>query len=376
MIVIGRLLDLFIDLCRHNSPPRCEGAVAARLADLLRADGLEVWFDEAGAAVGGECGNLLARLPANCANAPALFFSSHMDTVEPNPEVVIRVDGGVIHTDGSTILGADARAGLAPIVEAVRAVASSGLPHGDIELVFTVCEEVGLLGARHVDWSRLRARQGFVLDTVPPIGHVVVGAPYQDTIEVVILGRAAHAGAEPERGVSAITVAAKAIADMKLGRIDQETTANVGAISGGSASNVVCPRVTILAEARSRSLPSLLTQTHHMVECFEQAARRLAATTEITVTRTYDGYQLDESDPLVQLALGAASECGLEPGTRMVNSGSDANVFNCQGVQAVLVSTGMDRMHTHAECVSIADLERTARWVAGIIVRSAREAGC
>lgn len=376
MIVIGRLLDLFIDLCRHNSPPRQEGAVARRLADLLAEDGLEVWFDQAGDEVGGQCGNLLARLPANCSGAPALFFSTHLDTVEPNPGVVIKIDGGVIHTDGSSILGADARAGLAPIVEAVRAVAASGLPHGDVELVLTVCEEVGLLGARSLDRTRLNARRGYVLDTGPPVGHVVLCAPYQDTIEVVINGRAAHAGAEPERGVSAIVVAAKAITGMRLGRIDDETTANIGVIEGGAASNVVCPRVRILGEARSRSLPALLAQTEHMVGCFEQACRDHGATAEITATRTYDGYRLDCDDPMVRLALDAAGACGLDSGTRMVNSGSDANVFNAAGLPAVLISTGMDRMHTHGECVSIENLGQTAHWVAEIILRSAREAGC
>jgi tripeptide aminopeptidase len=374
MINCDRLLDTFTTLCRMNTPARAEGRVADWLQSRLEACGCVCVRDGAAALTGSDTGNLIATLPANVEGADPIFFAVHMDTVEPNPNVQIIIEGDTIRTDGSTILGADDRAGIAPLVEAIETIAEAGsegaspsLPHGGIEAVFTVCEEVGLLGAKALDRSLLTARYGFVLDSGPPVGAVVVSAPSQDSFEVTIKGRPAHAGAEPEKGISAIEVAAAAIHAMKLGRIDHETTANVGAIHGGEATNIVCPEVVMRAEARSRDPKKLTAQVEHMVEVWKSTAAEAGAVADVRVTHQYDAYSFAESDPVVQRALAAARKAGLPASTKPAGGGSDANVLNAAGLTTCVLSTAMTGVHTHAETASIADLCATAEWVVAIV---------
>ncbi len=366
MIDRDRLVETFLALCRMNSPARSEGPVADWLQTNLEAIGMTCVRDGASGATGSETGNLIATLPANVEGADPIFFAAHMDTVEPNPGVNIVIQDEIIRTDGTTILGADDRAGIAPLVEALRVIVERGLLHGRIEAVFTVCEEIGLLGAKALDLEGLSARYGYVLDSNPPVGGVVVSAPSQDSFTVTIKGRPAHAGAEPEKGVSAIQAAAAAISRMRLGRIDHETTANVGVIHGGEATNIVCPEVVMLAEARSRDPEKLARQVEHMVQTWQSAAAEIGALANIEVEHQYEAYRYDETDPVVQRAFKAARRIGLAPTTKSVGGGSDANVFNARGLPTCVLGTAMSGVHTHEERAAISDLCATAELIVAI----------
>ena len=273
MIDRRRLEAEFLDLVRVSSASRREGAIAERLRATLSGFGVPVEEDDAGRAVGGEVGNLLARFPGTAAGAPPLLLCAHMDTVVPCEGVRPVVNGDVVRTDGATVLGGDDKAGIVAILEALRVVRGLGIPHGPVDVLFTICEEFGLLGAKHFDVARLRARTGLVLD-VDGVAELVTRAPAANRMEFTVHGLEAHAGVCPEQGISAIKVAAEAIAVMRLGRIDEETTANIGVIEGGFAANIVPNRVRLRAEARSRSLEKLEAQSRHMRACFDQAVAR------------------------------------------------------------------------------------------------------
>jgi tripeptide aminopeptidase len=374
MINEQRLVNLFTEMCRINTPPRHEKALVDVIQPRLEALGLECVRDSAGDKTGGNSGNLIATLRGNVSGADPIFFSSHFDTVEPNPNVQIVIEDGVIRSDGTSILGADDKGGMAPIIEAMQVIQEQKLPHGDVQLLLTVSEEIGLLGAHHIDRSLVQATMGFVLDTGPPVGTVVYTAPTQDSFDVTITGRPAHAGFEPEKGISAIQVAARAVERMKLGRIDPETTSNIGIIHGGMATNIVCPEVRIRAEARSRNPEKLAAQVEHMREAFHRAAIDFGAEVAVNVRRMYETYRLPEDHPTLAIAQKAAVNLGLETGLREAGGGSDANVFNAMGIPTCVLATGMRQIHTHHECIAIADLVRSAHWVVEIVQETARRA--
>ncbi len=367
MINQDRLVSLFLEMCRVNTPARQEKALVDRIQPLLEDLGLRCVRDNAHERTRGDSGNLIASLDANEDGAPAIFLSAHFDTVAPNPDVRITVEDGLIRTDGTSILGADDKGGMAPIIEAMRVIQEDRLPHGRIQLLFSVCEEVGLLGAHYIDRSLVHATMGFVLDTGPPVGTVVYTAPTQDTLEIVLKGRPAHAGFEPEKGISAIQVAARAIERMPLGRIDPETTANVGVIEGGNATNIVCPEVKIRAEARSRDRGKLEAQVQRMMEALHEAAADFGAELDVTINHMYDGYHLTEEDAVVRIAQQAARKLGLPTTLRAAGGGSDANVYNAMGLPCCVLGTGMRNIHTNEERIEIADLVRSAQWVLGIV---------
>ncbi|GBC92272.1 Peptidase T [bacterium HR15] len=362
-----RLIELFTTLCRINSPSRQEREVVEYVKGFLRGLGLEVQEDNAAQAVAGNANNLVATLPANISGVPKIFFSAHFDTVEPNPDVKIILENGLLRTDGSTILGADDKAGMSAILEAIRIVVENNLPHGQIQLLFTVCEEIGLKGARALDLSLVDSDFGFVYDSGPPVGAIVSQTPTHDTMEVRLLGKPAHAGVEPEKGISAIEIAAHAITRMRLGRIDEETTANIGTIHGGHATNIVCPEVQIRAEARSRTTAKVDAQVAHMIECFEKAAQERGGHAEIHLERHYEGYQLTENDLPVRVARAAARKIGLEAPMRPTGGGSDANIFIARGLPCCVVGTAMEKVHTHEEFVRIENLARSVDLALAII---------
>jgi len=269
----ARLVAEFLEMVRISSPSKREGRMAKRLAATLEEMGVSVEEDDAGRKVGGETGNLLARFPGTVPGAPPLLLCAHMDTVVPCEIVTPRMSGDVVKTDGTTVLGGDDKAGIAAILEALRVLRDDAIPHGPIDVLFTICEEYGLLGAKHFDVGRLRARSGLVLD-VDGVSELVTRGPAANKLDVVVHGLEAHAGVCPEQGISAIKVASEAIAAMRLGRLDAETTANLGLIEGGLATNIVPNRVRVRGETRSLSLEKLEAQSQHMRECFEHAAAR------------------------------------------------------------------------------------------------------
>jgi tripeptide aminopeptidase len=277
------------------------------------------------------------------------------------------IEDGVIRSDGTTILGGDDKAGIAAILEGVRRIRERGVRHGLIQAVFTICEEVGMHGAMGLDYTKVKATRAFILDADGPIGQILVRGPAKDAIHVVVYGRSAHAGLKPEAGISAIQVAARAIDRMKLLRIDDETTANLGQITGGGATNIVTDRVEITAEARSLSNEKLDAQGAHVKACFEEAAREFGATVEVNIERSYAAFSLDEDEPVVRHCLAAMRQLGLEPKLASTGGGSDCNVFNRHGMKAVDLSIGMTDVHTCKESLRIDDLEMTARLVEALI---------
>ncbi len=375
MINPDRLNALLLDLLGISSPSRREAAVAERLRAELEALGAEVVVDDAGARVGGTTGNVVARVRGRAESAPPLLLSAHMDTVVPCDSVRPVVDGTVVRTDGTTILGGDDKSGCAIIVEVLRSLREQGVAHGDVEVVFTICEELGLLGAKHLDVTRLRARHGLVLDC-DGVGELVTRGPAGDKLTFRVLGRAAHAGVAPETGISAIRVAAEAIAAMRLGRIDAETTANLGVIEGGLATNIVPPSVLVRGEARSRDLGKLEAQTGHMRRCFEEAARRhevrvgdtaYLARIEAEIHRDYDVLNLGPDARIVRLVSEASRKLGRECQARATGGGCDANVLNGKGLQVANLGTGMREIHTVNEWLDLRDVHAAAELVAEVV---------
>lgn len=368
-----RLVQLFRELLGINAPPLRESAVVTwtqkYLADFV---GLEVWQDHAGDEIGGDANNLIARLPGNLPGAPRIFFSAHFDTVEPTEGLEIGEKDGVFYSISDTILGADDKAGMAPAIEAVHAIRDSGEPHGDVYLLLSVAEEIGLRGAKAMRLEDLNLDFGYVLDTGPPVGSFVTRSATHDRLEVLVHGKPAHAGKDPENGINAMQVAAEAIHGMCLGRIDAGTTANLGIIEGGTAVNVVCPFVRIRAEARSTSKETLDGQIAHMIGRFEATAQKWNTTVEIEHARHYEAYVVDEESPVVRVAQEASRALGMDPALRTTLGGSDANVFNAKGLSSIVVATGMDHIHTHDEVCSREDLVNTARLCVELIRQAAR----
>jgi tripeptide aminopeptidase len=346
------VLPLFLELAAIPSPSGEEAPVAERVAAFLRDLGLKVEEDEAG--------NLFSRLEASEANGGApLFLCAHMDTVPPTAgiEPVVHEDGYVRNAAG-TILGADNKASVAVMLEAARLVLAERRPHAGLELLFTVREETGLLGAFAFDQTQFQAQRGFVYDSSGPVGNVVRSSPWGRTIDVVFKGRAAHAGLAPEDGRSAIVAAAKAITDLRLGRIDEETTANVGRISGGTARNVIPERCELAVEARSRDQAKLADLVQEMVDCFSFAASVSECEVETIISETYPGYRFGADEPLFQLACQAIERAGLSPQAVDTGGGADANVFNARGLTCINLANGMTDVHTPDERIAVADLER------------------
>jgi len=347
-----RLLKTLLELLRVPSPSGHEEEVARLVAARLARLGLDVAEDQAG--------NLLAILEGE---GEPLLLTAHLDTVTPADGVSPLLRDGVIRSDGSTVLGADDKSGVAIILEVLEALKEVEEKHRPIEALFTVREEVGLEGAKAFDMDRLRARMGIGLDAGGDQGTIIVRAPAQNSLEVTVHGRMAHAGVNPEQGINAIRVAAEAIADMPLGRIDEETTANIGVISGGRATNIIPDLVTVRGEARSHDETTLESQTHAMVAAFERAARRHEARVDVGVHRKYAAFALSEDSDIVRLVSGRMRALGVEPLLMATGGGSDANVLNAGGVQTVQMSTGMADVHTCDEHIAVADVVRAAQIV-------------
>ena len=371
MINAERVKRTFLELAAISSPSRHERGVADYVIAKLASLGLEVDEDDAGARIGGDAGNVTALLKGNTNGGVPIFLSAHMDTVEPTDDIKIIIDGDTIRTDGSTILGADDKAGIAAILECVEDVLERRAPHGDVTVVFSVCEEQGLRGARELDHSKIRAKMGYVFDTERPVAGLTLSAPTHDSLAVEVHGKAAHAGIAPEKGVSAIVAASNAISKMRLGRIDAETTANVGRIEGGKARNIVPDHVTIGAEARSRNNHKLDEQVAHMKRLFEEEAAKIGATATVTVSRQYTTYRWTPDDEVVKLAMAASRRVGIEPVFAEGGGGSDANIYNAAGMPALVIGTGYSGPHATSEELSVSGLVKTAEFAAALIACAA-----
>jgi tripeptide aminopeptidase len=350
------VLTLFTELAAIPSPPGEEREVADRTIAYLRDLGLEVDEDEAGAEVGSTMGNLLCRLEPTREGTP-LFFCAHLDTVPPEGPIEPVVEDGFVRNSAGTILGADNKAAVAAMLEAVRAVLSEQRPHAGIELLFTPKEEVGLLGARAFDHERLHAQVGYVYDQAAPIGEIILGAPYAHAMQVRFHGRAAHSGMFPEEGRSAIAAAARAITDFRLGRIDEDTTANVGTIEGGTAGNIVPEWCTFVAEARSHDERKLADLVQEMLEAVTFAAELGECEVETELKKHYRGYRFKQDDVPIRFAREALTRTGHQPTLGLSGGAADANVFNERGLSCVNLANGMTDIHTRDERIAVTDLE-------------------
>ena len=375
MVKADRVKTTFVDLIRINSPSKSERGVADYVKAKLARLGFSVEEDDAGGKIGGTAGNVIAFKPGAAAAGVPIFLCCHMDTVEATEKLKVIDDGGELRSDGSTILGADDKAGIAAVLEGLESVLESGAPHGDVQVLFDASEEIGLLGAKAMDHSKIKARMGYVFDTEKPVAGITVSAPSHQTMTVEITGKAAHAGIAPEKGISAVVAASRAIAKMRLGRIDEETTANVGRIEGGKARNIIPEHVTVTAEARSRSEQKLVEQVEHMKRLFEEEASAIGASAQVLTEREYSGYRWSEDDEVVGLAARAARRIGIEPVMVEGGGGSDANIFNAAGIPAVVVGVGYEGAHSSSEHLSIADLAKTAQFAEALILTAAEFEG-
>ena len=375
MIQQDRLKELLIELVKIDSLSRKEQAIAMRLKRELEELGGEVWMDGAGEKVGGNAGNLIAHFRGNVPRADPLLLSAHMDTVVPGEGIVPVLEGNILRSDGRTVLGGDDKSGIAIICEVLRVVREKSLPCSDIDVVFTICEEAGLLGAKCLDVSRFRARRGLVLDS-DSVGFLFTRAPAANRMEFHIHGLEAHAGVCPERGISAIQVAAEGIAKMRLGRVDKETTANIGLISGGMAVNIIPNSVRLKGEARSHNEETLERQSRHMLQCLEEAAsrhvlevdgRRYQASVEAKIERDYDRMEIADGSPIVRLVRTAGRNLGVDVKTMATGGGCDANVLNKKGLEVANLSTGMREIHTVKEWLDLNDLYISAQMVLEIV---------
>ncbi len=355
MINQDRLVNTFLELVRIDAPSGGEKQAAEYVAAKLRALGLEPRIDG--------LYNVTARLDGK---GRPLLLNAHTDRVEPGRGVKPLVKDGVIRTDGSTILGADDMAGVAAILEGLESLTEDNAPHVPLEIAITVQEELGLVGAKGLDLSQFKAKEAVVLDSHGPVGEIIIGSPTHNVIDVAIIGRAAHSGTQPENGIDALRVAAKAISKMKLGRIDKETTANFGMIRGGSARNIVPEKVELTGEARSRNPKKVERQTRAMRQALEKAAREVGAKVDFRVERAYNQYKHRKGDSAVKRVANALKKIGVKPRYAYTGGGSDANILNAKHIKAVVTSIGCEEIHTPAEHIPVGELVKAAELVAAL----------
>lgn len=367
MINKKRILDEFYELVQIKCSTRAERQVADVIKQKLVNLHTEVTEDDIGSKIGGDCGNVIAFLPGTVAGAPGILLTAHLDCVEPCGNIQPVLRDGIITSAGDTILGSDDKSGVVAILEAVRVLKEQNIPHGNIQVVFTVAEEGGLNGSKNIDPSLLKADFGYALDSSGSPGEIVNMAPGQNQLEIIVHGKKAHAGVAPEEGINAIVLAGKALAGIRDGRIDQETTANIGIIEGGTATNIVPDKVKIVAEARSRNMEKLTAQTEHMRQVFEETVKGSGGRAEVSISKKYDAYVLAETAPVVQLARQAAESIGLTPVIKATGGGSDANFFNSYGVPTVVLGTGMSKVHTTDEFIKEEDLYNICAFTLAIV---------
>ena len=375
MINKERLAAVFTTLCEIDSPSKQEGRVAAYLKSLFAEMGAEIYEDDSNGRTGADCGNLFVRFPDGGLDREPVFFNCHMDTVLPAVNVKVRRQGEVFTSAGETVLGSDDKAGIAALIEVMRTIQENSIAYGPVEYVFTTCEEVGLLGVKALDPERIKAKIGYALDS-SGINRVVVGAPAANRINIKIKGIAAHAGLSPEKGISAIHLAAKAIARLRLGKLDTESTANIGLIEGGTATNIIPESVVISGEVRSHSVQLLQEHTKLITSVFQEEVDNWfdpegviegGPILEITIDDDFPVMKLNRTSAVIKRVEAAAASLDTRLDFVTAGGGSDANIFNGYGLQCAILSTGMDRVHSTRETIKLSDMALTAELVMAIL---------
>lgn len=364
MINKKRLLKTFLDLVKIESVSLKEARVMRYIQKELQKIGIASSFDSAGKKIKGEVGNLFAYVKGTEKGSP-IILNAHVDTVKTK-KVYPCIKNEYILSDGTTILGADCKAGVAQILEVLRSLKEHRLAHPDLQLIFSVAEEIGLKGASAIRKNDLKADFALVLDG-GELEEIILQAPTQENFEIEIIGKAAHAGIHPEEGISAISVASQAIAQLSLGRIDHETTANIGIISGGVATNIIPEKVYLKGEARSHSLVKLKKQIHRIESTFKKTCQKKGAQLIFKKQRIYPAFKISPQDRCVQKISQIMKKMGMVPIFKSTGGGSDANIFNHLKVKSVIIGTGMDRVHTHQERIKINDLSKGAEMLQNIL---------
>ncbi len=370
MVQTQRLVKQFVNLVQIDSETRYESEISQYLQHTFRSLDLQVAEDHTAELTGHGSGNLYCTLAATASyeHLPVIFFTCHMDTVAPGKGIKPQIgDDGIIRSNGTTILGSDDKAGIAILIEAIQVLQEQKIPHGQIQFIITVGEEAGLIGARAIDRKSIQAEYGYALDSNGPIGHIATVAPGRAEIHITFYGKSAHAGVNPEDGISAIQIASKAVSRMPLGRIDADTTANIGSFSGIGPLNVVCDRVVIEAEARSTDSHKLDNQIAKMKQACEQAVQLSKTHFDFEAKVVYPSYHHKLDSDVVQLATKAFVKLGIQPHCFQSGGGSDANIFNQMGIPTVNLAIGYQHIHTVKEQIAISDLELAAKAVLKII---------
>lgn len=370
-----RLAAVFTTLCEIDSPSKQEGRVAAYLRSLFADMGAEVLEDQSAQKTGSDCGNLIVRFPDGGLNRDPVFFNCHMDTVNPASGVKVIRTGEIFTSAGDTVLGSDDKAGIAALIEAMHALQEKNIPYGPVEFVLTTCEEIGLLGVKALDPSLIKAKMGYALDS-SGLNRVVIGAPAANRITVQIKGIAAHAGLNPEKGINAIHLAARAIARLKLGRLDAESTANIGLITGGTASNIIPESVVLKGEVRSHTVKLLTEHTENIRSTFQKEIDGWTdpdgivsgrPSLDFMIVDDYPVMKLDMDSAVINRVKKAAASLDRKLDFVVAGGGSDANIFNSYSLHCAILSTGMDKVHSTAETIRLSDMVQTAELVVAIL---------
>lgn len=359
-----RLTDLFIELVSIKSPSGNEKEIVSYTSKILEDLGLDVKIDDSGKKYGSNSGNITAYYKGSSKDGRLpIFLGAHLDTVRVDGDIEPVIEKGIISNKNDYILGGDDKVAVAAILEALKVIVENNIPSGDIYIVFTISEEIGIVGAKYVDIGRVRAKYGFVFDAHGDVGTIYNRAPYQNSIDAEFTGKAAHAGIEPEKGIDSIKAAALAISNIKTGRIDNETTSNIGKITGGQARNIVPEKTKILLEARSLDPSKLKKITDSMIGSLKGAAKESGTRLDYKLIREYKGFNIDRGEIPLKAALSALKSIGIKPAVASSGGGSDINVFNAKGKRAVNLSSGMENVHTSSEYVKAEQLVKLAELI-------------
>lgn len=366
MINKERLLSSFLEYVKIDSESRHEKNMAQFLKKELEDLGFKASIDSSMDKTGSDTGNVIAFLEGDPLSEP-LLFSCHMDTVIPGKNVEPIVKDGFVYSNGSTILGSDDKSGIAEIIEAIKSAKEQNIKTIPIEICFSVCEEIGLLGAKAVDFSSFRSKKALVFDCGGDAGTMLKAAPGQVSFTADFIGKASHAGTAPENGISAIMAAAGAISNMELLRIDEETTANISTFESSFPTNIVPDKAHIAGEVRSRNIDKLNINVKKIKEAIDDACKRFGASAETEFKTMYEPYSHSEDFYLIEKVKSACEKLSIVPKVRNGGGGSDANIMNRQGIDAIVVSSGMANVHTKGEFIKIKDMQDTAEMILELI---------
>lgn len=360
-----RVVEHFLNYVQIDSESGKEKDFAMHLKTILESLGFTVTFDNAHDFFGGNSGNLIAKKEGS--KDGSVLLSAHMDTVKPGKNIEPVIENHIIYSKGDTVLGGDDKAGIAAIIEGVQQIIESGLDHPNIELVFTVCEEGGINGGKHLNLDLIECRQGVILDSSKLPGEIIVQSPGQSKIDVIVHGKSAHAGVAPEAGISAVQIFAEAVHNMKLLRIDDETTSNIGIVSGGTGTNVVMDELVVKGEVRSLDLNKMQKQIEHMETCFVNAAEKFGGEVTFKSDLKYPAFNVDANHPIVLKTKAVYESMGVNASTTFTGGGSDANALNSRGLTMINLGIGEKKAHTSEEHYYIKDLilmsEFVKRWI-------------